>query len=60
MVQTSSVPLFKGLGMTNLRYEVRICQKSHNKVTMAVYDIVRFLMKHTLYKEKTHNNWPLF
>ena len=24
---------FKGLGMRNLKYEMRICKKSHNKVT---------------------------
>ena len=24
--------VFKGLGMGNLQYEMRICQKSHNKV----------------------------
>ena len=28
---------FKGLGMRNLQYEMRICQKSHNRVTKTVY-----------------------
>jgi len=27
---------FEGLGMRNLQYEMRICQKSHNKVTKIV------------------------
>ena len=46
---------FKGLGMRNLQCEMRICQKSHNKVTMSVYAIydpnffgsgVRMIMNH--------------
>jgi hypothetical protein len=28
---------FKGLGMRNLQYEMRICQKSHIKVTVYVW-----------------------
>jgi hypothetical protein len=49
MVQTPSIPYFKGLDMRNLQYEIRICQKIHNNVTMTVYVMVRFLMKQTLY-----------
>ena len=48
MLHTPSIPYLEGLGMSNLQYEIRICQKSHNKVTMTVYVVVRFLMKHTL------------
>ena len=33
----------KGLGMRNLQYEMRICQKSHNKVTKTVYVWFEFL-----------------
>ena len=31
-----SIPHFKGLGMANLQYEIKVCQKIHNKVTMAM------------------------
>ena len=48
IVQAPTIPHFKGLGMRNLQYEIRICQKSHNKVTMTVYVMVRFLMNQTL------------
>ena len=34
---------FKGLGMKNLQYEMRICQKSHSKVTKTVYVWFEFL-----------------
>ena len=44
-----NMPQFKAFGMMNLQYEIRICQKSHNKVTILVYVMVRFLMKHTLF-----------
>ena len=50
MVQTPSIPYFKGLDMRNLQYEIRICQKSHNEFTMTVYVMVRFLMKQILLK----------
>ena len=45
-----SIPHFKGFGMRNLQYEIRICQKSHNTVTITVYvwTVVRILMKQTL------------
>ena len=36
MIQAPSIPHFKGLGMRNLQYEMRICQKNHNKVTMTM------------------------
>ena len=48
MVQTPSIPYFKGLDMRNLQYEIRICQKSHNKVTMTVY------VKYGLIFNETH------
>ena len=31
------MPHFKVFGMINLHYEVRICQKIYNKVSMTVY-----------------------
>ena len=34
---------FKGLGMRNLQNEMRICQKSHIKVTKTVYVRFEFL-----------------
>ena len=33
----TDLPHFKGFGMRNLQYEIRICQKSHNTVTITVY-----------------------
>ena len=33
IVWAPSILYFKGLGMRILKYEIRICQKSHNKVT---------------------------
>ena len=35
-VPASSITHFKDLGMTNLQYAIRICQKIHNKVTMTI------------------------
>ena len=32
-VLAPSIPRFKGLGMRNLQYWIRICQTSHNTVT---------------------------
>ena len=37
------VVYFKGLGMRNLQYEMRVWQKSHNKVTKTVYVWFEFL-----------------
>jgi hypothetical protein len=37
IVWAPRIPHFKGLGMRNLQYEVRICQKSHDKVTKTVF-----------------------
>ena len=34
---------FKGLGMRNLQYRIRICQKSHNTVTITFYVCFDFL-----------------
>ena len=41
---------FKGLGMRNLQYEMRICQKSHNKITKPVFSLCmdRIFMNQTL------------
>ena len=33
IVLAPSIPHFKGLGMRNLHYEIRISKKSHNTVT---------------------------
>ena len=45
-MQAPSIPHFKGFGMRNLQYEIRICQKSHNAVTITVYvwTVVRILL----------------
>jgi hypothetical protein len=43
IVWAPSILHFKGLGMTNLQYEMRICQKSYNKVTKTVYVWFEFL-----------------
>ena len=45
-----SIPGLKGLGMRNLQYWVRICQKSHNTVTNHNYVlcVVPILMNQTL------------
>ena len=36
IVQTPSLPYFKGVGMRNLQSQIRIFQKVHNKVTLTV------------------------
>ena len=36
IVLTLSTPHFKGLGMRCLQFEIRICQKNHNKVTLTM------------------------
>ena len=36
IVEALSISHFKGLDMRNLQYEIRICQKHHNKVTMTI------------------------
>ena len=43
IVLAPSIPHFKGLGMRNLQSEIRICQKSHNTVTITVYVWFEFL-----------------
>ena len=42
MIQALSIPHFKGLGMRNLQYEVRIFQKIHDKVTMTMSSYFHF------------------
>ena len=37
IILTPSIHHFKGLGMRNLQYEIRICQKIHNKVRMSIW-----------------------
>ena len=51
IVPAPSIPHFKGLGMRNLQYEIRICQKSHNTVTITVNIkcVVRFFIKQTYF-----------
>ena len=44
MVHIPSIPHCKGLDMTNLQYEIRFCQKGHNKVTKTVLSLLRFFM----------------
>ena len=50
IVLTPSIPRFKCLGMSNLQYWIRICQKSHCTVTNHnhILCVVRILMKQTL------------
>ena len=36
-VQRCNMPHLKAFGMINLQYEIRICQKIYNRVTMTVY-----------------------
>ena len=43
IVWAPSINNFKGLGMRRLQYEMRICLKSHNKVTNTVYVLFEFL-----------------
>ena len=45
-----SVLQFKAFGMINLHYEIRICQKIYNRVTLKVYVkcVVRFNLHKTL------------
>ena len=42
IVQAPSICHFKGLGMRNLEYEIRICQKTHARVTIPVSMLSRF------------------
>ena len=51
IVLAPSIRHFKGLGMRNLQYEMRICQKSHNKVTKTVYVWFKFLWIFLLLKK---------
>ena len=44
------IPNFYSLGMRNFQYEIRICQKSHNPVTITVFVWFEFLWK-GVYKE---------
>ena len=36
-IQRPNIFPFKAFGMINLHYEIRICQKIYNRVTMTVY-----------------------
>ena len=36
IVQASNTPHFKGFDMRNLQYDIRICQKTHHKVTISM------------------------
>ena len=50
-MQRPNIFHFKALGMMNLHYEIRICQKIYNRVTMTVYVkcVVRFNLNKTLF-----------
>ena len=50
IVLAPSIPRFKGLGMRNLQYQIRICEKSHNTVTNHnnILCMVRIFMNQTL------------
>ena len=43
-IQRPNIFHFKAFGLINLHYDIRICQKIYNKVTMTVYVkcVVRF------------------
>ena len=43
IVWAPNILYFEGLGMRNLQCEMKICQKSHNKVTKTVYVKLKFL-----------------
>ena len=43
VLATTTIPHFKGLGMRNLQYEIRICQKIHNKVRMSIWSLLEIL-----------------
>ena len=51
-IRFGTIPRFKCLGMRNLQYWIRICQKSHNTVTNHNYIlcVVRIFMNQTLHK----------
>ena len=53
MVQIPSISHFKGLDMRNLQYEIRTCQKGHNKVKKTVLSLLRFFMRQTLIRIAT-------
>ena len=60
------VVYFKGLGMRNLQYEMRVWQKSHNKVTKTVYLwfeilwIRRYLYKLNIsFHDAAFNKWEI-
>ena len=50
IVWAPSIFHYKGLGMRNLQYEMRICQKSQNKVTKTVYVWFEFLTGHVSFE----------
>ena len=52
-----SILHFKGLGMINLQYEMRICQKSHDKVTKTVYLWFKFLWVRRYFRSYAILNW---
>ena len=56
IAQAPGLPHFKGLGMRNLEYEIRICQKIHTKVTITMSMLSSFFFNQTLYEK----NLPWF
>ena len=36
-IQRQNISHFKGFSLMNLQYEIRVCQKMHNEVTMTLY-----------------------
>ena len=50
LVLAPTIPHFKGFVMRNLQYDILICKKSHNTVTITAYvwTVVGILMKQTL------------
>ena len=69
MVHIPNIPPFKGLDTRNLQYEIRICQKGHNKVTKTVLRIhttifyetdVTFMTIYKKYFQPNNNKLPMF
>ena len=58
IVWVPSIPHFKGLGMLNFQYEIRMCKNIHNKVTMwMLWQFFFFFLHQTL--KSVNSNFTL-
>ena len=57
IVLAHSIPRFKVLGLRNLQYEIRICQKSHNTVTNSQ---LNFMCGYNFYETDATTNTKMF